>query len=144
MGFVSPVREGLLEQLGVALDPRGNVAADTQSYDRRAKSVRVRRHAARAVARRLGDPRGPAMRRLGRRLPDGRNQPTEVRRSCPPLCGIARISEIRILPYTLLALPIVGAYLYGQKKTRVAWILIGVWAVAQVVISGLTNANCGG
>ncbi|HEX6836757.1 MAG TPA: FAD-dependent oxidoreductase, partial [Polyangia bacterium] len=26
MGFVGPVREGLVEQLGVALDPRGNVA----------------------------------------------------------------------------------------------------------------------
>ncbi|MGJ0505847.1 MAG: glutamate synthase subunit beta [Methylocystis sp.] len=32
MGFVSPVREGLLEQAGVDLDNRGNVAADTKSY----------------------------------------------------------------------------------------------------------------
>ncbi|MBY6241196.1 glutamate synthase subunit beta [Methylosinus sp. Sm6] len=32
MGFVSPVREGLLETLGVALDGRGNVAADTNTY----------------------------------------------------------------------------------------------------------------
>jgi glutamate synthase (NADPH/NADH) small chain len=32
MGFVSPVKEGLLEQLGVALDPRGNVQADTNAY----------------------------------------------------------------------------------------------------------------
>jgi len=32
MGFVSPVREGLLAELGVALDKRGNVAADTESY----------------------------------------------------------------------------------------------------------------
>jgi glutamate synthase (NADPH/NADH) small chain len=32
MGFVSPVREGLLETLGVTLDGRGNVAADTKSY----------------------------------------------------------------------------------------------------------------
>src|SRR5665811_181561 len=31
-GFVSPVREGLLEQLGVEFDQRGNVAADTNSY----------------------------------------------------------------------------------------------------------------
>jgi glutamate synthase (NADPH/NADH) small chain len=38
MGFVSPVREGLLEKLGVDLDPRGNVAADTRSY----KSTRER------------------------------------------------------------------------------------------------------
>ena len=32
MGFVSPVREGLLEGLGVAFDSRGNVAADTSAY----------------------------------------------------------------------------------------------------------------
>jgi glutamate synthase (NADPH/NADH) small chain len=32
MGFVSPIREGLLEGLGVELDHRGNVAANTLSY----------------------------------------------------------------------------------------------------------------
>ena len=32
MGFVSPIREGLLEKLAVTLDPRGNVAADVKSY----------------------------------------------------------------------------------------------------------------
>ncbi|WP_293868390.1 glutamate synthase subunit beta [uncultured Alsobacter sp.] len=32
MGFVSPVPEGLLKALGVTLDNRGNVAADTLSY----------------------------------------------------------------------------------------------------------------
>jgi glutamate synthase (NADPH/NADH) small chain len=32
MGFVSPVREGLLGELGVKLDARGNVAADTNRY----------------------------------------------------------------------------------------------------------------
>jgi glutamate synthase (NADPH/NADH) small chain len=32
MGFVSPVQEGLLHSLGVKLDPRNNVAADTVSY----------------------------------------------------------------------------------------------------------------
>ena len=32
MGFVSPLKEGLLNELGVALDPRGNVAADTRDY----------------------------------------------------------------------------------------------------------------
>ena len=32
MGFLGPVREGLVEGLGVALDPRGNVRADTQSF----------------------------------------------------------------------------------------------------------------
>jgi len=32
MGFVSPVKAGLLEQLGVTLDKRGNVQADTTGY----------------------------------------------------------------------------------------------------------------
>ncbi len=32
MGFVHPVHEGMLEDSGVALDERGNVAADTEGY----------------------------------------------------------------------------------------------------------------
>jgi glutamate synthase (NADPH/NADH) small chain len=32
MGFVHPVHEGMIERLGVALDARGNVKADTESY----------------------------------------------------------------------------------------------------------------
>ena len=32
MGFVGPTKAGLLEQAGVALSPRGNVDADTDSY----------------------------------------------------------------------------------------------------------------
>jgi glutamate synthase (NADPH/NADH) small chain len=32
MGFVHPVHQGMIEELGVALDPRGNVAADTDRY----------------------------------------------------------------------------------------------------------------
>jgi glutamate synthase (NADPH/NADH) small chain len=32
MGFVHPVHAGMLEELGVALDPRGNVLADTDAY----------------------------------------------------------------------------------------------------------------
>jgi len=32
MGFVSPVKEGMLSELGVALDKRGNVEADTTRY----------------------------------------------------------------------------------------------------------------
>ena len=32
MGFASPIREGMLDELEVALDPRGNVAADTRRY----------------------------------------------------------------------------------------------------------------
>jgi glutamate synthase (NADPH/NADH) small chain len=32
MGFVGPVREGIVESLSVELDPRGNVRADTKSF----------------------------------------------------------------------------------------------------------------
>ena len=32
MGFVSPVQKGMLEQLAVKLDARGNVLADTKKY----------------------------------------------------------------------------------------------------------------
>ena len=32
MGFVAPVKEGMISELGVALDGRGNVAADTVKY----------------------------------------------------------------------------------------------------------------
>jgi glutamate synthase (NADPH/NADH) small chain len=32
MGFLSPVKDGMLEELGLALDARGNVAADTKRY----------------------------------------------------------------------------------------------------------------
>ena len=32
MGFVSPVQEGMVKDLGTKLDPRGNVAADTVAY----------------------------------------------------------------------------------------------------------------
>ncbi len=32
MGFLGPQRAGMLEQSGVALDGRGNVAADTVAY----------------------------------------------------------------------------------------------------------------
>ena len=32
MGFVSPVHDGLVEQLAVDVDTRGNVAADTDDY----------------------------------------------------------------------------------------------------------------
>ena len=32
MGFLGPRRPGMVEQAGVALDPRGNVAANTVDY----------------------------------------------------------------------------------------------------------------
>jgi glutamate synthase (NADPH/NADH) small chain len=39
MGFVSPVRDGLLQSLGVGLDDRGNVLADATDYQTSAPGV---------------------------------------------------------------------------------------------------------
>ena len=59
MGFVHPVHEGLLKTLGVDLDQRGNVRANTHGLpDLAAQRVLRRRHAPRPVAGGLGDPRG--------------------------------------------------------------------------------------
>lgn len=41
MGFVSPVREGLIEKLGVTLDRRGNVEANTLAYKTSVEKVFV-------------------------------------------------------------------------------------------------------
>ena len=39
MGFVSPVPDGMLSELGVTLDGRGNVAADVKVYKASAEKV---------------------------------------------------------------------------------------------------------
>jgi glutamate synthase (NADPH/NADH) small chain len=39
MGFVSPVHEGMIETLGVELDKRGNVLADTENYTSNVEKV---------------------------------------------------------------------------------------------------------
>ena len=39
MGFVSPLHDGMIQALGLKLDPRGNVAADTISYKSSAEKI---------------------------------------------------------------------------------------------------------
>ena len=39
MGFVHPVHEGMLEDLGVELDPRGNVKGDTEGAEAYATTI---------------------------------------------------------------------------------------------------------
>ena len=63
MGFLGPEPRGLLEQLGVELDPRGNVARDDRWADQRRRRVRRRRHGPRPEPDRVGDRRGPLRRR---------------------------------------------------------------------------------
>ena len=78
--FSAPGANALLEQAEVELDPRGNVEGQHQlDYKtKRGAGVFLRRHAARPVARRLGDPRRPPMRPQRRRIPDGDDEPAEV------------------------------------------------------------------
>ena len=72
MGFVHPLHDGMIKSLGVALDARGNVSADTNAYRHLgAQGVRRRRHAPRPVAGGVGDPRRPPVRARGRQIPDG-------------------------------------------------------------------------
>ena len=73
------MKEGMLSELGVALDGRGNVAADTERYaSSLAKVFACGDMRARPIARRLGDPRGSSMRRGDRRSLDGRDAAAEV------------------------------------------------------------------
>ena len=69
-GLPAPEQEGIVEQLGCELDPRGNVRA-RDLRDVRPRRVRRRRRAPRPVADRLGDQRGPPVRADGR-SPSGR------------------------------------------------------------------------
>ena len=84
MGFVGPRQAGLVEQAGVELDPRGNVEANVAGLqDQHAEDFLLRRHAARPIAGRLGDPRGPAVRARGRRVPDGSERTAAIGREAP-------------------------------------------------------------
>ena len=72
MGFVHPVHEGMLKTLAVDLDQRGNVRANiARLQDLAAQRVLRRRHAPRAIAGRMGDPRGPPVRAGDRPVSDG-------------------------------------------------------------------------
>ena len=77
----APRADGLVEQLGVELDERGNVARDAAYATNVAGRLRRRRRRPRPVADRLGDRRGPGRGRGCRPLPDRRDQPA---RADPP------------------------------------------------------------
>ena len=77
-GLHRPERRPLLEQLGVELDERGNVARDRHYMIERRRRVRRRRRRPRPVAHRVGHRRGPLRRCRGRRLAVG--QPPRCRR----------------------------------------------------------------
>ena len=59
MGFLGPVKGGMIEQLGVALDQRGNVAANADYMTLRRRHLCGWRYAPRSIACRLGHFRRP-------------------------------------------------------------------------------------
>ncbi len=63
MGFTGPTKSGPIEQLGLALDGRGNVATGCELHVIRSRRIRRRRHAPRTIPNRLGHRRRPQIRR---------------------------------------------------------------------------------
>ncbi len=83
MGFVGPRRPGMIEQAGVGARPaRQRPGQHGRLQDLGGEAVLRRRHAARPVAGRLGDPRRPAMRPRDRRIPDGEDDPAALEVEC--------------------------------------------------------------
>ncbi len=70
-----PEKPGLVEQLEVELDERGNVARDGQLRLVRRRRLRRRRRRSWSVADRLGDRRGAGRGRCRRRVPHGIDHP---------------------------------------------------------------------
>ena len=99
MGFVGPQREGLLEQLGVELNERGNVARDDAASARTSPNVFVAGDMGRGPEPdRVGDRRGPLVRGRGRRVPDGRDaaaRADRARRGADALNGM-RVSAVAV------------------------------------------------
>ena len=86
MGFVGPQREGLLEQLGVELNERGNVARDARFRTNLDNVFVCRRHGPRSESHRVGDRRRALRARLrstssswARRCSPRRSRPTRCR-----------------------------------------------------------------
>ena len=71
MGFVGPERGPMLDQLGVALDARGNVDRDAELPDVGRGRVRVRRHGSRPEPHRVGDRRRSLVCGLSRPMAHG-------------------------------------------------------------------------
>ena len=97
---------GLLEQLGVERDARGNVTGEHRRLPHvGAEGVRGRRHAPRPVARRVGDPRRPPVRARGRRVPDGQRRAAALNRARGPR-SIAAHGLAGCVPATCMLLPL--------------------------------------
>ena len=110
MGFVHPGAQGRGRASSeLALDPRGNIKADTDDYRSSVDKVfAARRCAARPVAGGLGDPRGPAMRPRRRRIPDGTLGPAAVMRRPTTMAPCSRLPLAARSSRCLHARPAIG------------------------------------
>ena len=79
LGFLHPERNGLLANLGVKLDSRGNVAVDSNMMTREPGIFAAGRHGSRRLAGGVGHRPGPRCRPRHGRVPHGRNQPARER-----------------------------------------------------------------
>ena len=95
MGFVGPQRAGLLEQLGVELNERGNVDARRRLPHEPRQRVRVRRHGPRPEPHRVGDRRRPLVRGRGRRVPHGRDAAARADRARRGTDALTRVTDER-------------------------------------------------
>ena len=83
MGFVHPEHDGMLDQLGVEYDQRGNVLVDNDMRTSVPNGLLRRRHGPRTVPRSLGNRRRPRRRRMHRPLPHGPNTPRTPSSTAP-------------------------------------------------------------
>ena len=79
MGFLHPVQEGMVKDLKLDLDrARQREGERARLPHLAAEGVRRRRHAARPIARGLGDPRRPPGGARHRQIPDGQDRPAAL------------------------------------------------------------------
>ena len=82
-----------------SFDERGNVARDSRYMTHRARRVRRRRHGPRAEPDRVGDRRGPVVRRRRRRVADGRDATSVADRTDGAATDLSRpVATIRERP----------------------------------------------
>ena len=105
MGYLHPVHRGMLEQLGVSLDGRGNVKADTFRYQTsNPRVLRGGRHAARAVPGGVGHPRRQASGASRGRVPHRRLQSAALGCESPGKVRLSRSGSVsRPLPFSWAA-----------------------------------------
>ena len=73
MGFLGPQQEGMLDDLGVELDPRSNVVRDADFMTTEDGVFVCGRHGPRPEPHRVGDRRRSFVRRRRRLVADGRD-----------------------------------------------------------------------